>query len=168
MIRIFQKGPLWRPALLIMASALLAACSSTPDTVKGPAIRGSLGDPIMVIAALHEQLDDWYGAPYHLGGMSKRGVDCSGFVSVTFKDRFALKLPRTTSEQARRGEKVPKNDLQPGDLVFFRTGRGPNGLHVGIYADDDSFIHASTSAGVIKSSLNTQYWRQAYWQSRRL
>lgn len=135
---------------------------------KGAADSWLAGRSIMVIAALHEQLDDWYGAPYHLGGMSKRGVDCSGFVSVTFKDRFALKLPRTTSEQARRGEKVPKNDLQPGDLVFFRTGRGPNGLHVGIYADDDSFIHASTSAGVIKSSLNTQYWRQAYWQSRRL
>ncbi|MBO1110028.1 C40 family peptidase, partial [Plesiomonas shigelloides] len=67
-----------------------------------------------------------------------------------------------------RGVTLPKRDLQPGDLVLCRTGRGPIGLHVCIYADDDSFIRASTSAGVIKSSLNTHYWRQAYWQSRRL
>ncbi|MGL4855504.1 MAG: NlpC/P60 family protein [Plesiomonas sp.] len=163
MIRIFSFRFVGLMALIL----LLAACSSTPAK-KSSSIKGSLGDPIMVIAALHEQLDDWYGAPYHLGGMTKRGVDCSGFVSVTFKDRFALGLPRTTSEQARKGAKVTKSELQPGDLVFFRTGRGPNGLHVGIYADNDSFIHASTSSGVVKSSMNNQYWRQVYWQSRRL
>ncbi|MGL4601817.1 MAG: NlpC/P60 family protein [Plesiomonas sp.] len=163
MIRIFS----FRFAGLITSILFLVACSSTP-VKKSSSIKGSLGDPIMVVAALHEQLDDWYGAPYHLGGMTKRGVDCSGFVSVTFKERFALGLPRTTSEQVRKGAKVTKSELQPGDLVFFRTGRGPNGLHVGIYADNDSFIHASTSSGVVKSSMNNQYWRQVYWQSRRL
>ncbi|MGL5006638.1 MAG: NlpC/P60 family protein [Plesiomonas sp.] len=163
MIRVFP----FRFASLAITVLLLAACSSSP-VKKSTSIKGSLGDPIMVIAALHEQLDDWYGTPYHLGGMTKQGVDCSGFVSVTFKDRFALGLPRTTKEQARKGAKVTKSELQPGDLVFFRTGRGPNGLHVGIYADDNSFIHASTSSGVVKSSMNNPYWRQVYWQSRRL
>ncbi|MGB8668056.1 MAG: NlpC/P60 family protein, partial [Serratia inhibens] len=55
-----------------------------------------------------------------------------------------------------------------GDLVFFKTGAGENGLHVGIYDTNDQFIHASTSRGVIRSSLDNVYWKRAYWQARRI
>jgi len=56
----------------------------------------------------------------------------------------------------------------PGDLVFFKTGSGENGLHVGIYDTDNQFIHASTSQGVVKSSLDNVYWNKKFWQARRI
>ncbi|BEH98960.1 NlpC/P60 family protein [Edwardsiella ictaluri] len=122
----------------------------------------------MVVAQLNDQLQQWHGSPYRYGGMARSGVDCSGFVYRTFRDRFAIQLPRTTQEQTSLGTRVSRDDLLPGDLVFFRTGSGDNGLHVGIYDTNDTFIHASTSQGVTRSSLNNVYWRNAYWQARRL
>ncbi|MBF1255657.1 MAG: C40 family peptidase, partial [Haemophilus sp.] len=59
-------------------------------------------------------------------------------------------------------------DIQTGDLIFFKTGRGPNGYHVGIYVKEDKFLHASTKGGVIYSSMNSPYWKKAFWQVRRV
>ena len=120
------------------------------------------------MANLNEQLRNWRGAPYRYGGMSPRGVDCSGFVLLTFRDKFALQLPRETREQAEIGTKIDKSELLPGDLVFFKTGSGESGLHVGIYDTDTQFIHASTSQGVTRSSLDNVYWHKKFWQARRI
>lgn len=90
------------------------------------------------------------------------------FRLLTFRDRFDILLPRTTEAQTDIGSKVDRNELLPGDLVFFKTGSGRYGLHVGIYDTDNTFIHASTSRGVIRSSLDNSYWRKAYWQARRI
>ena len=103
-----------------------------------------------------------------LGGRGRKGVDCSGFVQTTFFDRFGIKLPRQTKDQANYGQYIEKEDIQTGDLVFFKTGRGPNGYHVGIYVKEDKFLHASTKGGVVYSSLNSDYWRKTYWQARRI
>lgn len=130
-----------RIGLLILV-LLLVGCSH-----HAPPINGRLSDSITVIAQLNEQLGDWRGTPYRYGGMSRRGVDCSGFVYLTFRDKFALQLPRTTRAQSDMGTRINKEDLLPGDLVFFKTGGGENGLHVGIYDADNAFIHASTSQG---------------------
>ncbi|EHM45700.1 NlpC/P60 family protein [Yokenella regensburgei ATCC 43003] len=100
--------------------------------------------------------------------MNRRGVDCSGFVLMTFRDKFELQLPRETKQQANIGTRIDKDDLLPGDLVFFKTGSGANGLHVGIYDTDNMFIHASTSQGVTRSSLDNVYWRKNFWQARRI
>ena len=69
----------------------------------------------MVIAQLREQLSQWYGTPYHYGGMDLNGIDCSGFVYRTFNDRFAISLPRTTKAQTTYGTRIDVEDLQPGD-----------------------------------------------------
>ncbi|MBE5251494.1 C40 family peptidase [Mixta mediterraneensis] len=151
-----------RIGLLILV-LLLVGCSH-----HAPPINGRLSDSITVIAQLNEQLGDWRGTPYRYGGMSRRGVDCSGFVYLTFRDKFALQLPRTTRAQSDMGTRINKEDLLPGDLVFFKTGGGENGLHVGIYDADNAFIHASTSQGVIRSSLDNVYWRKVFWQVRRI
>ena len=151
-----------RIGLLILV-LLLVGCSH-----HAPPINGRLSDSITVIAQLNEQLGDWRGTPYRYGGMSRRGVDCSGFVYLTFRDKFALQLPRTTRAQSDMGTRIHKEDLLPGDLVFFKTGGGENGLHVGIYDADNAFIHASTSQGVIRSSLDNVYWRKVFWQARRI
>ncbi|ORM67443.1 NlpC/P60 family protein [Pantoea rwandensis] len=147
--------------ILIM---LLAGCSSH----RAPPPNGRLSDSITVIAQLNEQLNHWRGTPYRYGGLSRGGIDCSGFVYLTFRDQFAMQLPRSTLDQTDIGTRIDKSDLLPGDLVFFKTGSGENGLHVGIYDTDNTFIHASTSQGVIRSSLDNVYWRKVFWQARRI
>ncbi|MEX2975638.1 NlpC/P60 family protein [Serratia fonticola] len=147
----------------LLASLILAGCSS-----HAPPPSGRLSDSIVVVAQLNEQLRQWYGTPYRYGGLDRGGVDCSGFVYRTFSDRFDMQLPRSTAQQTGLGTKVSRDELMPGDLVFFKTGSGENGLHVGIYDTNDEFIHASTSKGVTRSSLNNVYWRKMYWQARRI
>lgn len=142
---------------------LLAACSH--HQIKHNA---RLSDPNLVRTQLNEQFKQWQGTPYRYGGMSHRGIDCSGFVYRTFSERFNLQLPRSTSQQSKIGHEIDADALSPGDLVFFKTGRGTGGMHVGIYDSNGLFIHASTSRGVIRSSLNNVYWRKVYWQARRL
>lgn len=157
----------------ILCSILtLTACHSplplSESTEKKQSIQGSLSDPIFVIAHLSEHQQNWKGTRYRLGGTSRQGVDCSGFMQVTFRDLFGIQLPRTTVEQAKVGNKVSKNALKTGDLVFFKTGRGPNGRHVGVYVKNGQFLHASTKGGVIYSDINSPYWSKAFWQARRL
>lgn len=158
--------------LLILSTFIfLNACTSTDKKeVENQNInyKGQLNDPIMVITLLSEQQREWGGTPYVLGGNTRKGIDCSGFTRITFMERFNIQLPRTTSEQAKHGVPISRSQIQTGDLVFFKTGRGPNGYHVGIYVKDDLFLHASTSGGVIYSSLNSPYWRKTYWQARRI
>ncbi|ENG8676696.1 NlpC/P60 family protein [Enterobacter hormaechei] len=149
---------------LLVAALFLAGCSSH----RAPPPNPRLSDSITVIASLNDQLSNWRGTPYHYGGMSRGGVDCSGFVLMTFRDKFDLQLPRETRMQAEIGTEIDKDDLLPGDLVFFKTGSGESGLHVGIYDTDNQFIHASTSRGVMRSSLDNVYWRKNFWQARRI
>jgi len=114
---------------------------------------------------LFEQLRNWKGAPYVIGGLSRKGIDCSGFVYVTFREKLGLDIPRTTKLQSGFGKEIPKSKLRPGDLVFFKTGF--NVRHVGIYIEGGKFIHASSTKGVMVSALNNSYWNDKYWHSRR-
>lgn len=100
--------------LITILCIILAGCSSH----RAPAPNARLSDSITVIAYLNEQLQSWHGTPYAYGGMSRRGIDCSGFVLTTYRDKFALQLPRMTSQQAEIGTRIDKTDLLPGDLVF--------------------------------------------------
>lgn len=150
--------------ILAVVSLVLVGCSSH----RAPPPNPRLADSITVIAQLNQQLTTWRGTPYRSGGMSRRGVDCSAFVLMTYRDQFAMKMPRVTTDQAEVGTRINKDELLPGDLVFFKTGSGENGLHVGIYDTDNQFIHASTSQGVTRSSLDNVYWRKKFWQARRL
>ena len=158
----------FKSLLVCCGVATLVACSTSGTKNSRINYKGQINDPIMAIALLSEQQYEWAGTPYVLGGSGRKGVDCSGFVQTTFFDRFGIKLPRQTKEQANYGQYIDKADIQTGDLVFFKTGRGPNGYHVGSYVKEDKFLHASTKGGVIYSSLNSDYWRKAYWQARRI
>jgi len=102
--------------------------------------------------------ETYLGTPYVWGGTSESGFDCSGLVWRVFKQN-GIEVPRTAGPQYREGRKLSRDELQPGDLVFFSTySAGPN--HVGIYAGDGRFIQAESSqAGVRYSELDGEYWR---------
>ena len=119
-----------------------------------------------VAEALRQYFASWQGTRYSLGGLSHKGVDCSGLTLLAYKELFGKDLPRTVQEQAAEGTKISKAGLQAGDLVFFKTGVLQR--HVGIYLKEDLFIHASRSKGVIISSLNNAYWQKKFWQAQRL
>ncbi|CAM0553537.1 C40 family peptidase [Vreelandella titanicae] len=121
--------------------------------------------PTVVREALLAQHQRWAGTPYRIGGTSERGIDCSALVRNVYRDTFNLELPRSTRGQVHEGRPIDRQELQAGDLVFFRPPGRYN--HVGIYVGDGYFLHASTSKGVIISSLNNSYWQRYYWQSRR-
>jgi cell wall-associated NlpC family hydrolase len=108
----------------------------------------------------------WKHTPYKYGGLSKKGIDCSGFVYVTYRDVFTRKVPRSTKLLARSGKYVSRNHLRLGDLVFFQTGKKQR--HVGIYIGHKKFIHASTSSGVMQSRMDNPYWRHHYRTARRI
>ncbi|MCG7658020.1 C40 family peptidase [Neisseriaceae bacterium CCUG 44465] len=108
------------------------------------------------------------GVAYRFGGTSPTGFDCSGFMQYVFRKAFAVNLPRTSAEQANVGVHVSRGDLQPGDMVFFRT-RGSRISHVGMYVGNDRFIHAPRTGKSIEiTSLSNKYWNSRYATARRV
>lgn len=110
------------------------------------------------------------GTPYKFGGNSpEKGLDCSGFVKHVYKESADLSLPRSAAEMSQLGETVAQTDLKPGDLVFFNTRKKPNS-HVGIYAGDGEFVHASSSRTkeVTLSRINEKYWATRFNGARRV
>lgn len=153
----------------LLAVALLAGCGQapvkeTPVYPTGP--RVDLGNSALVRQQLYAQYREWKGTRYQIGGLSRRGIDCSGFVYVTFKSKLGVVLPRSTELQAESGESVSRDALRAGDLVFFRTGIFVR--HVGVYLERGHFLHASTSRGVMISELDEAYWKSRYWKARRI
>jgi cell wall-associated NlpC family hydrolase len=156
-----------------IALTLLMGCgqAEVQSTAKVRELSGSsktvnLGNSARVKELLYAQHKVWMGVRYKENGLSKKGVDCSGFVHLTFLYRLGRKIPRTTEALARTGTRVNRSELRPGDLVFFKTGTKLR--HVGIYVEKGKFLHASTSKGVIISRLRNVYWDENFWQARRL
>lgn len=107
------------------------------------------------------------GVPYRYGGTTPAGFDCSGFIQYVYRQN-GISLPRTSYDQFRAGKSVSKSQLKVGDLVFFNT-YGSGASHVGIYAGNSKFIHASTSKGISYASINDPYyWGKRYIGARRV
>jgi peptidoglycan DL-endopeptidase CwlO len=107
------------------------------------------------------------GAPYRNGGSDPTGFDCSGFTQYVFA-QYGIPLPRDVREQYRQGKSVKPEDLVAGDLVFFTT-TDPGASHVAIAIGGDEFVHAPSSAGVVRvEHLSSRYWAPRYLGAKRL
>ncbi|SEQ14152.1 probable lipoprotein NlpC [Amphritea atlantica] len=149
-------------ALILLLS--LGGCGSQP--YRTDQLSANTAAPSQVRAELLQQYREWQGVPYRLGGTDKQGVDCSAFTQLTLRQRLGVDIPRTTLAQSQDGRPVDIRQLQPGDLLFYRSRVKLR--HVGIYIGNGEFLHASTSRGVMISPLNNPYWAAHFWQARRL
>ncbi len=140
------------------------ADAPSTDVIPGVGVKQLRKLRAKVLALAEEQL----GVPYVYGGMSPSGFDCSGFVKYIY-DEMGYTINRTADTQLVSGVAVNREDLQPGDLVFFcaTTNDGAITSHVGIYAGDNQFIHAA-SDGIRYSSLDDDYYADKYLCARRI
>lgn len=115
--------------------------------------------------ALIDFYNEWKHVKYRLGGNSKKGIDCSAFTQRIFKEKFDVKIPRTTRTQVKIGKEIKKSQLELGDLVFFKTGKVDR--HVGVYMGNGEFMHASIK-GIKFTKLDKPFYKKAYWTSRRV
>lgn len=154
--------------LVIIFVNLIQGCTSTGYSKKNkinekPITDSNLQARKTKLLAIYQI---WQDTPYRLGGNSITGVDCSAFVRHAYQEISSYKLPRTTQYQVLLGKSVNQQQMVVGDLVFFKTNAKTR--HVGIYIDDEQFLHASTSKGVTISKLTNNYWQRHYWKTRRL
>ncbi|MBQ7817508.1 MAG: C40 family peptidase [Oscillospiraceae bacterium] len=137
---------------------------STGVTPSAAALKGYSAKP--TASAIIATAKKYIGVPYVWGGSTPNGFDCSGFVQYVF-NAHGITLPRTSKQQYGVGTSVSKSNLKPGDLVFFNT-EGSGVSHLGIFIGNNQFIHASTSKGVVISSLSNTYWAPRYYGAKRI
>ena len=136
---------------------------STGVTPSAAALNGNNTTADKIIATAKKYI----GVPYVWGGSTPSGFDCSGFVQYVFK-AHGITLPRTSKEQWNIGTSVSKANLKPGDLVFFANTYTTGVSHLGIYIGNNQFIHASSSQGIVISSLSNSYWASHYHGAKRI
>ena len=121
------------------------------------------GQNLNVDSSLSAFIKEWRGTPYVLGGSTKRGIDCSNLNKKLYKSVFNITLPEVCYKQWNVTSRIAKNDLIPGDIVFFRSTRSPSGWHCGCYLGDGMFFHAPQRGDVVKiSSLEEEKYKRSY------
>ena len=150
--------------LSLLLASLSAGCSHSTYIAPTDSYSATKND--VLVQQLQQQARHWQGVPYRYGGQDKSGIDCSAFIQSTFNTVMDYQIPRTTKEQIKLGKKIAPQDMQAGDLIFFKTGLKQR--HIGIYIAQGEFLHASTSQGVTVSTMQNSYWRDSFWQSRRV
>lgn len=150
----------WAFPVTVLMNGALAAESSLSISRLSSAGKETAWAPVVSEEAFLEAVEPYLGTPYRLGGASRKGMDCSGFVRHIYSKTFSLDLPHSTAQQYALPmmEKVSKDELRTGDLIFF-SQKNRRIAHVGIYLSDGKFIHAGRKSGVTISSLENRYWK---------
>lgn len=178
-----SSGPLSRLLVALLCALLLLAggCKSSRKSSRPPYSKTekprpgkSSDEKVRVVEKSDNDLvaeaKRWLGTPYRYGGTEKgKGTDCSGLTMTVYHSVLGLKIPRNSAEQQKFCAPLKRNELQAGDLVFFSSAKGRGRVsHVGLYVDEGIFIHASSSRGVIASSLDENYYATHYHSSGRV
>lgn len=117
---------------------------------------------------LYSAIEKWLGTPYRYAGNTLKGIDCSGFVKDVYEAAFCFFLPRNSIGMYQSVQHLTKDQLEEGDLVFFRINRRKTISHVGVYLGNNKFAHASRSKGVIISDLNHPYYKRYFVKGGRV
>jgi len=159
--------PLFRTALLALATLLLGGCGSHPPRSEPPLQAGTpRADAANAVLFRAIAL---VGTPYHFGGNTPQGgFDCSGLVGYVFRDAAGVTLPRTSREMSDvKARKLDRDDLQAGDLVFFADSRKIS--HVGIYVGELRFVHAPNTGGTVRlDRLDGAWWDEHFVYGKRV
>lgn len=149
-------------SILLLGLLFFSACS-TRRHADGSSINAAKAATVMAnlkSKKLYNFITEWSGVRYRFGGLDKKGIDCSGFALLLQRDIYGIDLPRVSRDQAETISKKNLGQLKEGDLLFFSFG-GAAVDHVGVYLNNDFFVHASTSRGVIVDDLNLPAYRNA-------
>lgn len=159
--------------LLCLLALALASCGTSRRPTKAVVI-GSTTKTVSnkKIGKIVRHAKTFVGTRYKFGGTTKKGMDCSGLVYVSFL-KENISLPRISRDMAKKGVKINLRRASQGDLVFFKTNKNRNVInHVGLVLENNrgiiKFIHSTSSKGVIISSLNERYWNNAFVEVRRV
>ena len=169
--------------IILLSSVFLISCGSSKKVTKRPSSKrkvttikkkkvaqqkqATIADKIIWSAVSYK------GTPYKYAGVSKSGMDCSGLVYTSFKERN-ISMPRSSSLLYKEGYKISLNKAKRGDLLFFKTTNKTRSKinHVAIVTSVNNgvvkFIHATSSRGVIESTMLQDYWRKAFIEAKRV
>ncbi len=155
-----------------VTAADIAATATLPGAAGETISKDPDGNESGYVGAAQDLINqgmNYLGIRYRFGGTSpETGLDCSGLVRNVFRNALGLDLPRTAREMSSMGDKVTRQDLKPGDLVFFNTMRRAFS-HVGIYVGDGQFLHSATRGGGVRiGDLSDSYWSKRFNGARRL
>ncbi|MDT0556261.1 C40 family peptidase [Patiriisocius hiemis] len=160
--------------LLIFLGLLLTSCGSKKKVVakKYPVTtKITKSSNKSTLESVIDHAISYKGTRYKFGGTTSKGMDCSGLVYTAFKEESVL-LPRVSRDMAKKGKQIKLREATKGDLVFFQTNKNRKVInHVGLVVETKNgiqFIHATTSRGVIISSLDEKYWKNAFVEIRRI
>lgn len=149
--------------MVLMLMLLASACSSRKFTAKSTTAAAKAADAMAHLKSkqLYRFITDWTGVQYRLGGLDKKGIDCSGFALLLQKDIYGKALPRRSRDQAEVIAQKSLGNLDEGDLIFFSFGGGAVD-HVGVYLNNNYFVHASTTRGVVVDDLSLPAYQKAF------
>lgn len=149
--------------LVMVACCILTACGSKKYTARSPSTAAAAAEAMANLKnkSLYNFITDWAGVRYKLGGLDKSGIDCSGFALLLKKKIYGEELPRRSRDQAAIVENKNFGQLKEGDLIFFSFG-GNDVDHVGVYLNENFFVHASTNRGVVVDDINIAVYQKAF------
>ena len=151
-------------------TSLIAVLLALMFMLRPAAAQDSLAESVIERAQPLLKALSLLGTPYKFGGnQPDKGLDCSGFVTHVYRESAGISLPRSAREMSREGEEIARDALRPGDLVFFDTLDRPYS-HVGIYAGEGRFVHASSrrARAVTISRMDASYWASRFNGARRV
>jgi lipoprotein Spr len=145
--------------ITIIAVLVMLGVTSMAQTTKAT---GGFEDVLTTDTVLNNFMLHWIGKPYKLGGKTEKGIDCSQFNKRLYKDVYSKDLENVAYKQYNQTQRIKRDSLQIGDLIFFRSKASPSGWHTGVFIGNTYFIHAANRfEGVRVSSVDEPRYKKA-------